>query len=144
MRVRLLLSLTVASLVTACGQSSPLYAARSAAQAPAAATPFATSAPPKDPAADASYPGRWAPRAADCAAHPWVFAQRTMEDSSGVTCAFITVEPTSAGYTINADCRRGGALAGGHMMLTITNAREMTVSDGPWSSAISLVRCPPA
>ena len=92
-----------------------------------------------------SYVGRWAVSLAGCQADAWEFAKDRLSTAGEVACTFAKVAPTPAGYTVQAECAAQGPQTPQTFTLTFAGvgaAETMTVTGGPWSGPVALVRCP--
>ncbi len=134
-----LLCLTPLSLLIglqACEKPATMYA-----DAPRERAQVAVSA-----GAPAGYVGHWAASAAGCDARAWILTKEHLLSPDGTGCDIVGADPTPAGYSASSFCS-GPKLAqpkSGRMVLTLTGpgaGDSLSISEGPFGGAISLVRC---
>lgn len=113
------------------------------AQTPPPATAPPTAPPTPQPP---SYVGRWAVSLAACQNGAWEFAKDRVGTAGEVSCQFDKVTPNPSGYAIEAQCVAQAPPELQSFTLAFTGvgpAETMTITGGPWSGPITLVRCPP-
>ena len=132
------LAVLAALTVVACSEQP----AEPAAQAPPPSAPSVPAAQPTLP----SYVGRWAVSLAACQNGAWEFAKDKVGTAGEVSCQFDKVTPQASGYAIEAPCIAQAPPELQSFTLAFTGvgpAETMTITGGPWSGPINLVRCPP-
>jgi hypothetical protein len=115
------------------------------------AQPAQSPPPPTAPAAPLtpqppSYVGRWAVSLAACQNGAWEFTRDRVGTAGEVSCQFDKVTPNPSGYAIEAQCVAQAPPELQSFTLAFTGvgpAETMTITGGPWSGPITLVRCPP-
>lgn len=136
MYARSLAFVALALLAQGCGPAQKSIYAESKAAPPSPA-----------PGAPLRYVGRWASRAEDCAAKPWLLTAVHMQSPAGVSCDIVGPDATPAGYSANSFCGSADRPSrSGRLVLTLTgpgSGDSLTITDGPFEDAISLVRCAP-
>ena len=133
MRHALILPLVLLCSLAACDRSSGLFAERSI---PIAAPAASAEGAPR-------FVGRWALTAAQCA-DAWVILSHSLKAGAS-NCDFNKVEPSSAGYTMNAVCHEPGGPTPVRLIITAPNQARislLTLSGGPFKDAVPLQRCP--
>ena len=86
--------------------------------------------------------GRWNAGAGQCR-DPLVIKAKTLHDGA-TDCEFAKVDSSSAGYSISAVCHAGKGSQPGRLTLTLPDparADSMTLSGGPFKTAVALERC---
>jgi hypothetical protein len=125
------------------GKTLPAVGAATAPAAPAGRAPQSPASADGAPA----FVGRWAVTAATCSRQAWVLTADTLSSPSVLSCSFQGVEPTDAGYMVDSQCMVGKARAAGRLVFRLTGRgqnRALTLSGGPFSEPMALVRCPDA
>ncbi|HVI33395.1 hypothetical protein [Phenylobacterium sp.] len=143
---RVLHALGLCLVLAACGREAAAPEPVAAAPEPApAAGPAPTTAVTADVAQPAAYVGRWAATPALCAEGAWMFEPGRVATAGEVSCDFTTVTPQAAGYQVGAKCLAEGTAEPQTFQLALAGAgaaQRMTVTGGPWSGPITLMRCP--
>ena len=75
----------------------------------------------------------------------WMFEPGRVATAGEVSCDFTTVTPQAAGYQVSAKCLSEGTAEPQTFQLALAGAgaaQSMTVTGGPWTGPITLMRCP--
>jgi hypothetical protein len=104
-------------------------------------------APPRFAAGSTGPPafvGRWAASKAVCAEQPWILQAGGLRSPGVLSCQFVRVDPTNAGYTVLSICSVGKVEEPTRMVFTITGEgqeRSLTLSGGPFEEPAPLTWC---
>ncbi len=91
-----------------------------------------------------TYVGRWATTPTDCAHAAWVLTENEMRSAGALSCSFVKVEPSSAGYTAWSSCTSGRATGPTRLVFTLSGPgrdKGLTVEGGPLAEPVALERC---
>jgi hypothetical protein len=86
--------------------------------------------------------GLWAGSTDQCR-DPWVFAAHGLEGRDS-NCEFNKVDPSTAGYAVNATCRTPSGPKPVRLIITTPDQPKisvLTISGGPFTTAVPLQRC---
>jgi hypothetical protein len=129
-------ALMVAALLLAdCKRTPPIGSAPSERAPPL----FAAGA-----AGPPAFVGRWASSKAACAERPWVLQTGELRSPGVLSCQFVHVDPTTAGYTVLSVCTVGKVAEPTRLAFTLTGEgddRSLTLSGGPFAEPAPLTWC---
>lgn len=145
---RALYALGLCLVLAGCGPEPRAAEKAATASEPApAAGPAPTTAVTADVPQPAPYVGRWAATPELCADGAWMFEPGRVATAGEVSCDFATVTPQGAGYRVGAKCLAEGVAEPETFGLALAGAgaaQRMTVTGGPWTGPVTLMRCPEA
>ena len=121
-------------LASGCKGQEPSIAAEAAASHPAQPT---VAGPP-------TFVGRWATTPTGCGHADWVLTADQMQSPGALSCNFVKVEPTSAGFTAWSSCTSGRATGPTRLIFTLSGPdrdKDLTVEGGPLAGPVALERC---
>ncbi len=91
-----------------------------------------------------TYIGRWATTPNACAHAAWVLTADEMRSPGALSCNFVKVEPSPAGYTAWSSCTSGRATGPTRLVFTLSGPErdvDLTVEGGPLAEPVALERC---
>ncbi len=130
---RLLVAILLSVVVAGCKGQEPSIAV-------AAARPQVI----QQAAGPPTYIGRWAVTPTACDRAAWVLTADAMQSPGALSCSFVKVEPTSAGYTAWSSCTSGRATGPTRLIFTLSGPdrdMDLTVEGGPLAGPVALERC---
>ncbi len=128
-------TLALLVVLAACGKTPPIGAS-AAEQAPPLSAAGAAGPP--------AFVGRWASSKAVCAQRPWILQAGELRSPGVLSCQFVRVDPTPAGYTVLSICTVGKVEEPTQLAFTLTGKgddRSLTLSGGPFAEPAPLTWC---
>ena len=97
-----------------------------------------------DPSGAPAFVGRWAASKAVCGQKPWILQAGELRSPGALSCQFVRIDPTPAGYTVLSVCSIGKVEEPTRLALTLTGEgadRSLTLSGGPFAEPAPLTWC---
>ena len=90
------------------------------------------------------YIGRWAAAPTACDNAAWVIEADRLQSPGPLSCTFVKVEPSSAGYTAWSECKVGQTAGPTRLVFTMSGSKadhDLTIEGGPFAEPVALERC---